>query len=192
SDPADPKSVAVDQAFITDIQVSSSARRHILDFDPETFRLKVTATLLFNDREYSGVDISQSVGTLRFGSSDASIVSVSENGLFRPIAAGTAELEVMFDPLEIRRIVALEVLTLEALEPGPLAAAIDVNGDQACVITDQGLRCWGRYAQEVPQDLINPTAVAVGGNHACAITDEGVRCWGDNYSGQTDVPEDLG
>lgn len=75
--------------------------------------------------------------------------------------------------------------------PRNLAAGVA----HACVITDDGVFCWGRSDEsqtQAPRDLQNPRMLALGTYHSCALTDQGVRCWGRDAGGAATVPSDLG
>ncbi len=51
----------------------------------------------------------------------------------------------------------------------------------ACVLGDEGVKCWGAEAWQWAVPALNaPRVIMAGYRHACAIDDEGVKCWGPN------------
>ncbi len=71
-----------------------------------------------------------------------------------------------------------------------LKNTLSSGANHSCVITNQGIACWGEdnYGQSSPPPLQNPIQVSSGARHTCALDDTGIVCWGDNQSGQTNVP----
>lgn len=78
-----------------------------------------------------------------------------------------------------------------------------------CVLTSQAnLYCWGAIVgvdqdvnaseemlldfKPMPETLRNPRNLKAAAHHYCVDSDDGIKCWGGNYSGQSDVPENLG
>ena len=64
----------------------------------------------------------------------------------------------------------------------------------ACHLRNSAVECWGSNylsVSEVPENLVNPSALAAGSYHTCAIDDNGVQCWGSNQEGQSTPPEGL-
>jgi alpha-tubulin suppressor-like RCC1 family protein len=62
------------------------------------------------------------------------------------------------------------------------------GANQACVVDDVGLNCWGGTVW--PQ-IKNVRALAASENHTCALGENGVQCWGDDRFGQSKVPTTL-
>jgi hypothetical protein len=62
----------------------------------------------------------------------------------------------------------------------PREVALDaIQGKQVCVISDDGVGCWGNPSLEVPKNLNNPRSLVFLNDLWCVITDDGVQCWGN-------------
>jgi hypothetical protein len=99
----------------------------------------------------------------------------------------SASVDTTFDPLAAR----------EAYENNLLVKAfrLTAGGAHACLLTPEGVRCWGSDAagQTTVPVLVHPVEIAAGGAFTCAI-DQGetgqrdVVCWGANDKGQLMAP----
>ena len=96
--------------------------------------------------------------------------------------------------------------SIDNIAVGGTASALAVGSQHTCVITGEGVRCWGHAGTgqlgygnlnnigdtEAPNSVGTvmigntvATAIAAGGNHTCIITaGERVMCWGYGGSGQ--------
>jgi alpha-tubulin suppressor-like RCC1 family protein len=190
SDPTDPIDVSVDPAYITDIKVTPVFVVHRLGSSPETFRLTVNATFVYDGVTVTDVDISGYHEMMEFRVSNPGVVTVSQDGEFTPHMEGSADLEVTFVEKNLRKSVSLAV----AQPADPLAWAFTSGESHVCAIADQGVRCRGYNWSgqlNVPGDLENITAVAAADGNACAIADSGVRCWGASAALTDNLPVDL-
>jgi alpha-tubulin suppressor-like RCC1 family protein len=79
--------------------------------------------------------------------------------------------------------------------PGDIknAKMMSVGTGSACVLDDNGVRCWGSLLGiPMPSNLKNVESIASGEMHTCALlSDNTVKCWGLNTVGQVNVPSGL-
>jgi hypothetical protein len=74
-------------------------------------------------------------------------------------------------------------------------SSLSAKENQACVIYEGAVRCWGRnWVKNIPTSLaLGARSVQVGAHHACALNSSvQVECWAENgYEVLANVPPDL-
>jgi alpha-tubulin suppressor-like RCC1 family protein len=78
--------------------------------------------------------------------------------------------------------------------------SVHAGYDHACVMYEDGVRCWGETANGelgfrggITQSattiggITRPTAIAIGRDHTCVIDGGIVKCWGRNHRGQLGI-----
>ncbi len=149
-----------------------------------------TLRLQFTLRDASGDTLAGPVPA--FTSRDLRVTTVSDDGLVRAVAFGTAWIVVAADGHTDSTIIRVASLTF---------ASISAGGNHTCgTTTDGAVLCWGynRYGQTgdgqtgaavrfaTPVVGLTGAEPVAGGNHTCALQGGGgaTMCWGWNQSGQ--------
>ncbi len=65
-----------------------------------------------------------------------------------------------------------------------------VSDKRACVVSDEGLNCWGESYQGFPPptNVSNVKKLLLSNSHGCILDDFGFACWGDLANLQLEVP----
>jgi alpha-tubulin suppressor-like RCC1 family protein len=140
-----------------------------------------------------------------WGTSSASVVTVSEAGLVTGVAAGAATITAT-----IEGKVGVASVTVSPSFPDAIFSAVTAGGAHTCGLTVSGqTNCWGRGESGqlgvappvttclgdqafpcglVPFPLAGAPAfvqLSAGGAHTCGLTSDGSAwCWGNNTNGQ--------
>ncbi|MBV1919985.1 MAG: hypothetical protein KUG73_04835, partial [Pseudomonadales bacterium] len=71
---------------------------------------------------------------------------------------------------------------------------LSARANHACAINNSEVICWGDNDHrqiDVPNTLVNPSAINAGYSHTCALDDNGVTCWGNRDYGKLAAPDTL-
>jgi alpha-tubulin suppressor-like RCC1 family protein len=131
------------------------------------------------------------VDSIRWGSSNPAVASVSATGLVRALAAGTASIVASYEGAAAKRVVTVP----------PLAQGVSIVADRySCLLAVGGAAyCWGlndagQLGDGTTGNRTRPVAVlgglvfqaiSAGTIHTCGLTSGGAAyCWGGNNFGQ--------